>query len=164
MKSFIKNNEKLNFNLDTWNFKIKNNFLELCYVWSIFLKNKLLFFQRRDGRVAEGVGLLNRYMVEKLYRGFESPSLRHKKKTPQWESFFLTKRGDENTRRGSSNNAETINNRFACKASNPQTKFNFLNPKVEDCNSPARRVIPTFFKKKISWFRFLLLNFLKKFF
>ena len=31
---------------------------------------------RRDGRVAEGGGLLNRYRVEKLYRGFESPSLR----------------------------------------------------------------------------------------
>ena len=34
----------------------------------------------RDGREAEGVGLLNRYMVEKLYRGFESPSLRQNKK------------------------------------------------------------------------------------
>ena len=32
--------------------------------------------RRRDGRVAEGGGLLNRYRVEKLYRGFESPSLR----------------------------------------------------------------------------------------
>src|SRR5579871_2149588 len=31
---------------------------------------------RRDGRVAEGGGLLNRYRVEKLYRGFESLSLR----------------------------------------------------------------------------------------
>ena len=33
--------------------------------------------RRRDGRVAEGGGLLNRYRVEKLYRGFESLSLRH---------------------------------------------------------------------------------------
>jgi hypothetical protein len=33
---------------------------------------------RRDGREAEGGGLLNRYRVEKLYRGFESLSLRHK--------------------------------------------------------------------------------------
>src|SRR6185437_8959871 len=31
---------------------------------------------RRDGRVAEVGGLLNRYRVEKLYRGFESLSLR----------------------------------------------------------------------------------------
>jgi hypothetical protein len=30
----------------------------------------------RGGRVAEGGGLLNRYRVEKLYRGFESPLLR----------------------------------------------------------------------------------------
>jgi len=27
--------------------------------------------------VAEGGGLLNRYTAQKLYRGFESPSLRH---------------------------------------------------------------------------------------
>ena len=32
---------------------------------------------RRDGRVAEGGGLLNRYRGLNLYRGFESPSLRH---------------------------------------------------------------------------------------
>ena len=31
---------------------------------------------RRDGREAEGGGLLNRYTVEKSYRGFESLSLR----------------------------------------------------------------------------------------
>jgi hypothetical protein len=31
---------------------------------------------RRDGREAEGGGLLNRYRVVKLYRGFESLSLR----------------------------------------------------------------------------------------
>jgi hypothetical protein len=31
---------------------------------------------RRDGRVAEGGGLLNRYRTLKSYRGFESPSLR----------------------------------------------------------------------------------------
>jgi hypothetical protein len=31
---------------------------------------------RRDGRVAEGGGLLNRCRALKLYRGFESPSLR----------------------------------------------------------------------------------------
>ncbi len=35
-----------------------------------------LFVVRRDGRVAEGGGLLNRYTALKLYRGFESPSLR----------------------------------------------------------------------------------------
>ncbi len=27
--------------------------------------------------MAEGGGLLNRYTAQKLYRGFESPSLRH---------------------------------------------------------------------------------------
>ena len=32
---------------------------------------------RRDGRAAEGGGLLNRYTVKQPYRGFESPSLRH---------------------------------------------------------------------------------------
>jgi hypothetical protein len=31
---------------------------------------------RRDGRVAEGGGLLNRYTGQNLYRGFESLSLR----------------------------------------------------------------------------------------
>ena len=34
--------------------------------------------ERRDGRVAEGGGLLNRYTVDKPYRGFESLSLRQK--------------------------------------------------------------------------------------
>jgi hypothetical protein len=32
--------------------------------------------RRRDGRVAEGGGLLNRYTGQNLYRGFESLSLR----------------------------------------------------------------------------------------
>jgi hypothetical protein len=32
---------------------------------------------RRDGREAEGGGLLNRYRTLKFYRGFESLSLRH---------------------------------------------------------------------------------------
>jgi hypothetical protein len=32
--------------------------------------------RRRGGRAAEGGGLLNRYTVQQLYRGFESPSLR----------------------------------------------------------------------------------------
>jgi hypothetical protein len=46
---------------------------------------------RRDGRVAEGGGLLNRCRVVKLYRGFESPSLRqptiseHLKTSPKEE-------------------------------------------------------------------------------
>src|SRR6266404_3241452 len=33
--------------------------------------------RRRDGRQAEGGGLLNRYTGQNLYRGFESLSLRH---------------------------------------------------------------------------------------
>ena len=33
-------------------------------------------YVRRGGREAEGGGLLNRYTIEKSYRGFESPSLR----------------------------------------------------------------------------------------
>ena len=33
----------------------------------------------RDGRVAEGNGLLNRHTDLSLYRGFESPSLRQSK-------------------------------------------------------------------------------------
>ncbi len=65
---------------------------------------KIIFKNWRDGRVAEGVGLLNRYMVEKLYRGFESPSLRHTFKTTAKAvvlKVWQRKRGDENTRRGS---------------------------------------------------------------
>ncbi len=46
-------------------------------------KNKLW----SGGREAEGVGLLNRYMVEKLYRGFESPPLRHLKGLPEGSLF-----------------------------------------------------------------------------
>ena len=37
---------------------------------------KLLPTRRRDGREAEGGGLLNRYTGQNLYRGFESLSLR----------------------------------------------------------------------------------------
>ena len=40
-------------------------------------KGLLLYFRGRGGREAEGGGLLNRYTVEKPYRGFESLSLRH---------------------------------------------------------------------------------------
>src|SRR5712671_6891267 len=38
---------------------------------------KLFSVRRRDGREAEGGGLLNRYTGQNLYRGFESLSLRH---------------------------------------------------------------------------------------
>ena len=38
----------------------------------------LVIKNRRDGREAEGGGLLNRYTIEKSYRGFESLSLRQK--------------------------------------------------------------------------------------
>jgi hypothetical protein len=41
---------------------------------------------RRRGRVAEGGGLLNRYRVVKLYRGFESLRLRH---FPIFKAFRL---------------------------------------------------------------------------
>ena len=44
--------------------------------YSQFRKILPLFPAWRDGRVAEGGGLLNRYTAQKLYRGFESPSLR----------------------------------------------------------------------------------------
>ena len=37
---------------------------------------KLFPTRRRDGREAEGGGLLNRYTGQNLYRGFESLSLR----------------------------------------------------------------------------------------
>src|SRR5436305_1064916 len=42
----------------------------------------------RDGRVAEGDGLLNRYTGSNLYPGFESPSLRERAKTPADAGVF----------------------------------------------------------------------------